>query len=29
MIRTTCPALRADPGAAARRPLSSGVRAGS
>jgi hypothetical protein len=29
MIRTTCPALRADPAAAARRPLSSGVRAGS
>ena len=29
MIRTTCPALRADPGAAARRPLSPGARAGS
>ena len=29
MIRTTYPALRADSGAAARRPLSSGARAGS
>jgi len=29
MIRTTCPALSADLGAAARRPLFSGARAGS